>query len=144
MLKTKKSYENSILKNVPRNINDAEILHLLYTIDINWKYVNAIKTHTRFADDIISDWLNISVKTFREYKKPKSIFKENVKEQVLLLLSLIKHGTEVFESVDEFENWLNRENFYFDNKSPVSFMNTITGIKFIDDRLTAMEYGDNV
>jgi uncharacterized protein (DUF2384 family) len=46
--------------------------------------------------------------------------------------------------VEEFERWLNQENFYFDNKRPVAFMNTITGIKFIDDRLTAMEHGDNV
>ena len=144
MIKTKKNYESEILESVPRNINDSEILHLLYTIDIDWKYVDVIKTYTDFNDDILSDWLNISVKTFREYKKPKSVFKENVKEQVLLLLSLIKHGAEIFGSMKEFDSWLNRENFYFDNKSPVSFMNTITGIKFIDDRLTAMEYGDNV
>jgi uncharacterized protein (DUF2384 family) len=144
MIKTKKNYENAILAGVPRNINDSEILHLLYTTDINWKYVDVIKTYTDFNDDILSDWLNISVKTFREYKKPKSVFKENVKEQVLLLLSLVKHGGEIFGSMKEFDSWLNRENFYFDNKSPVSFMNTITGIRFIDDRLTAMEYGDNV
>jgi len=144
MLKTKKNYETAILETVPRNINDSEILHLLYTTDINWKYVDVIKTYTDFNDDVISEWLNISVKTFREYKKPRSVFKENVKEQVLLLLSLIKHGTEIFGSMKEFYSWLNQENFYFDNKNPVSFMNTITGIKFIDDRLTAMEYGDNV
>ena len=144
MIKTKKNYESEILESVPRNINDSEMLHLLYTTDIDWKYVDVIKTYTDFNDDILSDWLNISVKTFREYKKPKSVFKENVKEQVLLLLSLIKHGAEIFGSMKEFDSWLNRENFYFDNKSPVSFMNTITGIKFIDDRLTAMEYGDNV
>jgi uncharacterized protein (DUF2384 family) len=143
MIKTKEK-ENAILKGMPRYINDMEILHLLNTTDINWKYVNAIKTLTDFKDEILSGWLNISVKTFREYKKPKSTFKENVKEQVLLLLSLIKHGSEVFGSVKEFDNWLNRENFYFDNKSPVSYLNTITGIKFIYDRLTAMEYGDNV
>jgi uncharacterized protein (DUF2384 family) len=139
-----KDKESAILNAVPNQINDMEILHLLYTTDINWKHVNAIKTLTDFNDDVISDWLNISVKTFREYKKPKSSFKENVKEQVLLLLSLIKHGVEVFGSMREFDNWLNQENFYFDNKNPVSFLNTITGIKFIDDRLTAMEYGDNV
>jgi len=143
MVKTR-VHENTILEGVPRNINDGEILHLLYTTDINWKHVNAIKTLTHFNDDILSDWLNISVKTFREYKKPKSTFKENVKEQVLLLLSLIKHGVEIFGSVKEFDSWLNQENFYFDNKRPVSFLNTITGMKFIDDRLTAMEYGDNV
>lgn len=139
-----KDQENTIMEKVPRHINDGEILHLLYTTDINWKHVNAIKTFTDFNDNVLSDWLNVSVKTFREYKKPKSVFKENVKEQVLLLLSLIKHGKEVFGTVKEFDTWLNQENFYFDNKSPMSFINTITGIRYVDDRLTAMEYGDNV
>jgi uncharacterized protein (DUF2384 family) len=133
-----------LLDELPGQINDAEIMQLLYTTDINWKYVNAIKTLTNFNDTILSNWLNISVKTFREYKKPKSVVKENVKEQVLLLLSLMKHGIHVFGTATAFEEWLNKGNFYFDNKLPVSFLNTITGIKFIDDRLTAMEYGDNV
>ncbi|GAB3953352.1 hypothetical protein GCM10028805_36900 [Spirosoma harenae] len=84
------------------------------------------------------------MKTFREYKKQPTTFKDKVKEQVLLLLSLIKHGIQVFGSVKEFDQWLNRSNFYFDNKSPNDYLNTITGIKFVDDRLTATEYGDNV
>lgn len=144
MIKTRVKTGKKILEEVPRHISDGEILHFLYSTDINWQYVNAIKTLTDFNDDVISDWLNISVKTFREYKKPQSTFKENVKEQVLLLLSLMKHGVDMFGSMKEFESWLNQENFYFDNKSPVAFLNTITGIKFIDDRLTAMEYGDNI
>jgi uncharacterized protein (DUF2384 family) len=143
-MKRAASAESLILMDVPGHINDSEILSLLYTKDINWQHVNAIKTLTDFNDDIISDWLNVSVKTFREYKKPQNTFKENVKEQVLLLLSLIKHGIETFGSVKEFDQWLNRKNFYFDNKSPNSYLNTVTGIKFVDDRLTAMEYGDNV
>ena len=136
--------ESFILKDVPGHINDSEILHFLYTKDVNWQYVNAIKTLTDFNDDILSDWLNVSVKTFREYKKPQTTFKGNVKEQVLLLLSLIKHGIEVFGSVKDFDQWLNQKNFYFDNKSPNAYLNTVTGVKFVDDRLTAMEYGDNV
>lgn len=138
------SAESIILKDVPGHINDGEILHFLYTKDINWQHVNAIKTLTDFNDAVISDWLNVSVKTFREYKKPQTTFKENVKEQVLLLLSLIKHGIQVFGSIEEFDQWLNRKNFYFDNKSPATFLNTVTGVKFVDDRITAMEYGDNV
>jgi uncharacterized protein (DUF2384 family) len=137
-------FETAIFESVPPHINDGEILHLLRTTDINWKYVSTIKTHTTFNDDVISDWLNISVKTFREYKKPEGNFKENVKEQVLLLLSLIKHGEEIFGTIRDFNTWLKQENFYFDNRLPESFLNTITGIKFIDNRLTAMEYGDNV
>lgn len=144
MARTENLNENVILESVPKNINDSEILHLLYSADINWKYLSALKTYTDFKDDTISDWLNISVKTFREYKKPQSSFKENVKEQVLLLLSLIRHGVDVFGSVKEFDLWLNQENFFFDNKAPISYMNTITGIRYIDDRITALEYGDNV
>ena len=133
-----------LLKDVPGHINDSEILNFLYTKEVNWQHVNAIKTLTDFNDGVISDWLNVSVKTFREYKKPPTSFKENVKEQVLLLLSLIKHGIDVFGSVNEFDQWLNRNNFYFDNKTPNAYLNTVTGVKFVDDRLTAMEYGDNV
>ncbi len=90
------SMESAILDKVPGHINDGEILHLLYSTDITWQHVNTLKTLTDFNDVVLSDWLNISVKTFREYKKPKSIVKENVKEQILLLLSLVKHGATVF------------------------------------------------
>lgn len=133
-----------IVRNIPEKINDSEILHFLHTKDINWNYVNAIKNLTAFTDDVISNWLNLSVKTFREYRKPKSVFKENIKEHVLLLLALFKHGIEVFGSTRAFEEWLDKENFYFDNQKPTTFMNTVTGIRFVDERLTAMQYGDNV
>jgi uncharacterized protein (DUF2384 family) len=53
------------------------------------------------------------------------------------------HGIEVFGTKEKFEQWLNTENFFFDKKSPVSFLNTVTGIRFVNDRLTAIEYGDN-
>lgn len=143
-MKKNESEENILLKEVPEQIKDSEIINFLYTKDVNWKYVNAIKTLTDFNDDVISEWLNVSVRTFRTYRKPKVKFKENVKEQVLLLLALIKHGMAVFGSIQEFQQWLNKSNFYFDNKRPGSFLNTVTGVKFVDDRLTAMEYGDNV
>ena len=143
-MKRTPSPQNLLLTDVPGHINDSEILSLLYTREVNWQHVNAIKTLTEFNDTTISDWLNVSVKTFREYKKPPTTFKENVKEQVLLLLALIKHGIAVFGSVKEFDQWLNQSNFYFDSKSPNAYLNTITGIKFVDDRLTALEYGDNV
>jgi len=136
--------EPAILYGVPRQISDSEILTFLHTRDVNWKYINAIKQLTGFNDDIIAAWLNISVRTFRSYRQPENKFKENIKEQIILLLSLIKHGIHVFGSVAEFDKWLHGENFYFDGKIPNAFLNTVTGIRFVDDNLTAMEYGDNV
>ena len=66
-----------------------------------------------------------------------------MKEHILLLLSLIKQGIQVFGTTQEFEQWLNTKNFYFDSKNPIVYLNTVTGIRFVGDRLTAMEYGDN-
>jgi len=59
-------------------------------------------------------------------------------------LSLIQHGRKVFDSIQKFEEWLKRENFYFNRNAPIEYLKTITGIRFIDDRLTAIEYGDNI
>lgn len=128
---------------VPMRLSDSELLTYIQT-DINWKYVDTIKKLTGFNDNIISDWLNVSIKTFRSYRLSKNGFKQNVKEQIVLLLSLMNHGIHVFGNETEFKNWLNVSNFYFDNKTPNQFLNTITGIKFVDERLTAMEYGDNI
>ena len=136
--------EYGVMKHVPAQLNDSEILYLLHKKDINWKYLNALRELTHLNDDIIAGWLNLSVRTFRDYRKPDAVYKENIKEHVLLLLTVIKHGINVFGSKDEFDKWLYTKNFFLDNETPGSFLNTITGIKFIDDRLTAIEFGDNV
>ena len=133
-----------ILKNIPNRINDIDILLYLQSEKVNWEYVQTLKESTQFNDEVLSNWLNVSVKTFRSYKKPKQEINVNIKEHVLLLLSLIQHGTKVFDSIQKFEEWLKRENFYFNQNAPIEYLKTITGIRFIDDRLTALEYGDNI
>lgn len=62
----------------------------------------------------------------------------------MLLISLFKHGIEMFESTEEFYIWLNTSNYFLDGDLPVNYLKTISGIRLIKDRLTAMEYGDNV
>jgi len=133
-----------IMNDVPNQISDREVLIYLNTRDIDWTYVDTIKKITDYNDEVISEWLNVSVRTFRSYKQPKNKFKENIREHVLLLLSLIKYGIQVFGTSKGFNEWLDSKNFYFDNKSPITFLNTVTGIRFVHNRLTAMEYGDNV
>ncbi len=133
-----------ILENIPNRINDIDILMHLQGEKVNWEYVQTLKRTTDFNDEILSNWLNVSVKTFRSYKKPKQEINVNIKEHVLLLLSLIQHGKTVFNSISKFEEWLKLDNFYFNKKSPIEYLKTITGIRFVDDRLTALEYGDNI
>lgn len=141
---TQEAKRRKILKNIPNRINDADVLLYLQGEKVNWEYIQILKESTHFTDDIISSWLNISVKTFRSYKQEHQKINVNIKEHVLLLLSLIQHGNKVFGASQKFEEWLSTENFYFNKKAPIAYLKTITGIRFIDDRLTALEYGDNV
>jgi len=134
-----------LLEKIPGRISDIEVLNLLKTQTIDWHYIAVIKEFIDLKDDLISDWLNVSVKTFRNYKANKNlILKENTQEHLVLLLSLFKHGIEVFGSKDNFYKWLNTENFYLDNDYPIHYLKTISGIRLISDRLTGIEYGDNV
>jgi uncharacterized protein (DUF2384 family) len=138
-----KEYTNSYAE-VPAILSDSDILTILQTRDVNWQYVKTIKSLTNINDDVLSEWLNISVKTFRTYRQPKNKFKESLKEHIILLLSLFNHGIAVFGTHIEFDLWLKTSNFYLDNRRPDTFLNTVSGIRFVDDRLTAMEFGDNV
>ena len=130
--------------NIPEISNFTKILFYLKQNNINWKYFNYLKEITSLNDEIISNWLNINPKTLRAYRKPESVSKDNVKEHLVLLISLYKHGNQVFQSKENFDKWLLTENYFLDNKAPKEFLDTITGIKFIDDRLTSIEYGDNI
>ncbi|MGD1894220.1 MAG: antitoxin Xre/MbcA/ParS toxin-binding domain-containing protein [Cyclobacteriaceae bacterium] len=133
-----------ILKDIPLRINDIDILLYLQKREVNWEYVQTLKESTQIKDEILSYWLNVNVKTFRSYKKHDQEINASIKEHVLLLLSLMQHGKLVFGTIARFQEWLEKENFFFNNQPPKEYLKTITGIRFVDDRLTAMEYGDNV
>ena len=138
------SAQDALINTIPERISDSEVLHILKSSDVNHIYVKLVKDYTGMTDNVLSEWLNISLKTFRNYKNQDTELKDNLKEQVVLLISLFKHGLELFENHDAFYAWLDSENFFLDGEKPVSFLRTVTGIRFIDDRLTGMEFGDNI
>ncbi len=135
---------SSILKSIPNTVDTNEVHSYLNEQKITYIYLNAFKDFSNLNDIEISLILDLSVKTFRKYRSLKEELSERLKEHTVALFALFKHGIEVFGSEAEFKDWLREENFYFDNEAPESNLKTYSGIKFIDDRLTAMEYGDNV
>jgi len=135
----------SALKDIPSKIENTEVYDLVNTLKNNSKRLfSTLKLVTDEDDKAISLWLDINEKTFREQKNTSKPVKPILVEHVIMLISLFKHGIEIFGSADQFKKWLEHTNFHFDQKAPIHFINTISGIKFIDDRLTGLEYGDNV
>ena len=134
-----------VIKSIPSKIENNEVYDLVNELKNNSKKLfGTLKTITAEDDKEISNWLDINEKTFREQKNTSKPVKPILVEHVIMLISLFKHGIEIFGTAEQFKKWLESANFHFDQKAPLNFINTISGIKFIDDRLTGIEYGDNV
>ena len=132
------------VKEIPASFNSSVTLSLINKAgNTHSKYTTMLKQISKADDNEIAGWLNITAKTLRGYKVAKKTVRPLHTEQVISLISLFKHGIEIFGTAENFKLWLNKVNFYFGKKAPSTFMSTIGGIKFIDDSLTGMEFGDN-
>ncbi len=129
---------------VPARVSDPELLYAVRNTNITTAYLSGLKEISGLKDEILSDSLNMNIKTFRSYKMTALPMKPHLQEHVFAMLSLYKHGINVFGTHQKFNEWLDKVNFFFDNDQPMNFLTTISGIKHIDNRLTAIQYGDNV
>lgn len=127
----------------PSRLNDSEVVYALMTKQVDTGCLIALKEESGVSGELLSTWLHVTPKTLRSYLARKSVLAENLGEQVLFLRALFKHGSSVFGSVREFESWLERENRMLDWVMPKDYLGTVSGIRFIDDMLYGMEYGDN-
>ncbi|MBI3142028.1 MAG: DUF2384 domain-containing protein [Bacteroidetes bacterium] len=132
------------MENIPSTVNESQVLYMVQGGGINHRFLHALKTYTSAQDDTLARWLNINVKTYRNYRDGLSALRPDTQEHTVLLISLVKHGLEVFGSKTDFMQWLGSPNPFFGGATPDSLLHTISGIRLIDHRLTAMEYGDNV
>ena len=129
---------------VLRDLKDVAVLVYMDHNAVDANYLKGIKKLTRFKDEKIAGWLHISPRTMRSYNSTKKVFDKKLKEQVVMLRAVFEKGRTVLGSAEAFDKWLDSSNFFFDGKKPISFLDTTSGMRYIFDRLTSMEYGDNV
>ncbi len=120
------------------------IFFYLNNHEVGANYLAYFNSLTDIKDEIKSNWLNMNLRTLRNYIDKESVLKENTKELIVMLISLFTHGLSVFGSKEQFDKWIITKNLFLENKAPMEFMDTVSGIKFINERLIAIEYGDNV
>jgi len=140
-VREKKKYQN---KDFPSKVSEPEVLYAVRQNKITSNYIDVLKKLSGLKDELLSASLNLNIKTFRSYKLKSMPMKPYLQEHVFILLSLFRHGIDFFGTSNKFGEWLQKENYFFDNDMPINFLDTISGICYTDDRLTAMEYGDNV
>ena len=133
-----------IFMEIPSSPDPSWVVNYLEQGNFSTAHVQLLREEGVSSDKILASILNLAPKTFVSYTKDIATTKLDTKEHILILLALIKHGTEVFGTPKNFGKWLEEKNVYLDYRSPLDYLQTVSGIRMIDDRLTAMEFGDNV
>ena len=136
-----KEYKNTGL---PLKVTEPEVLYAVRQNKITSNFIEDLKNLSGLKDELLSASLNLNIKTYRSYKLKSVPMKPYLQEHVFTLLSLFRHGIDFFGTSNKFGEWLQKENYFFDNDKPITFLDTIGGIRFTENRLTSMEYGDNV
>ena len=140
----KKSKEYQSKGDIPTQVSEPAILYAVRQNTIDSAYLGDLKHISGLTDELLSNALNLNVKTFRSYKTTAVAIRPYLQEHIVALLALYNHGLVVFGVQESFNDWLRKDNDDFDNDSPLNLLTTMSGVKYVDDRLTAIEYGNNV
>lgn len=111
------------------NLNSSQILADLSDIGIEQKLL---------AEKVF----DITPNTLRSYRKDATKeMSPRLKELALGIHELYTKGKDLFLNIENFNQWLNKEQAGLENRKPVEMMNTVAGIQIILEELLRIEFG---
>ncbi|MBL7829471.1 MAG: DUF2384 domain-containing protein [Saprospiraceae bacterium] len=87
--------------------------------------------------------LDLPQTTYNKKKAEASYLESHKSELVVMIIELLDFGDEVFNNeTDKFQRWLKKPNISLGGNSPISFLDTITGIQEVKNCLNRIEFGN--
>ena len=82
-----------------------------------------------------------TVKTIQNYAAKQLVLDAALSEKLIKLFALFELGAEVFGGVTYFNQWIHTSAYGLGYQVPLEMMETITGIKLVEDQLLRIAYG---
>ena len=95
-----------------------------------------------FTQDEFQETFKTTVKTIQNHVTRELSLDAALSEKLLKSFALFDKGTEVFGSARNFHQWLGTPAYGLGNQLPFDLMDTITGIRLIEEELIRIEHGD--
>jgi putative toxin-antitoxin system antitoxin component (TIGR02293 family) len=147
MSKPKKEYkippiENQILSEPVSLYYSGNLSSLIEKarLGISKSFLLALSAKLSFSLSELSSIFHISERTLQRYSSKEKLSVE-ISEKALLLEELYKKGVEVFDTKEDFNQYLRTPNHALGPKAPISFLDTTFGLQFIYDELGRIEHG---
>ncbi|MBI1306775.1 MAG: DUF2384 domain-containing protein [Bacteroidetes bacterium] len=103
---------------------------------------NEIQKTTPFTEDEWAEFLNISLKTLQRNRKEKGFrFKPIHSEKILELAEVNEIGAAVFDSREQFHQWLKTPVYALGNELPYDLLKDSYGKELVLDELNRIENG---
>lgn len=90
--------------------------------------------------DRLSDLLHISHRTLQR-KADDDLLGVSSSEQLFEIAEVVSEGIDVFETLDNFRNWLHSTPYIFNGQKPLDFLDTRFGIKYVKNVLGRIAHG---
>lgn len=84
--------------------------------------------------------MHISERTLQRYT-PSTLIKTEHAEKAIELARLYQRGTEVFGTMDNFNDWMKTPNYTLNGETPLNLLDTSIGFELILQTLGRIEYG---
>lgn len=119
--------KNNVLDNIAQNSKEL--------------FVKVIEITGLTIKTLAENIFEITPKTFIKYKNNETKIPSRIAELAIEISTLYELGNVVFGSSSVFNQWLEKENSFFNNNKPVKYLNTSTGIHLIYEELKRIEFG---
>lgn len=90
--------------------------------------------------DRLSDLLHISHRTLQR-KADDDLLTVSNTEQIFEIADVVSKGIEVFDTLDNFRNWLHSTPYIFNGQKPLDFLDTKFGIQYVKNIIGRIAHG---
>ena len=135
-----------ILDSVNFNIEVMDYVsdfQMVYEVDkgVHVKQFDLLLQNSGLQKQVLAGLLGMDPRTIDNYRKQSKKFAPLEGELLLKLERLFDFGISIYESKEEFLQYLESPAYAFDQKRPMDFLNTCTGVDLVMQALQRIVHG---
>ena len=109
---------------------------------ISYSFYNKIKELSPFTELDWANFLGVSTKTMQRFKNEKKhLFKPQHSEKIIELAEVTNYGNEVFDSKNEFYEWLKLPSIALGRTTPLELLMDSYGKEMVMEELSRIDQG---
>jgi putative toxin-antitoxin system antitoxin component (TIGR02293 family) len=107
------------------------------------KNVEKFRCELRWDLQLFTKAIGTNAETFECHIKERKRLNATLSENIVELAHLASACIDYFESIEQWNTWLNTRSLQFSSKTPLTVINTIAGRKLIKQTVDSLNHGYN-